>query len=1184
MTLPDVEETSFDICGDLPSGTTVLEASAGTGKTYTIAALAARYLAEGHVQLSDLMMVTFSRMATDELRTRVRDRLIDCEQALAKRRSGRSEIGSDDDPVRDLLCSGSPAEIAARHDRIRAALADFDAATIATTHQFCQTMLNGLGVLADQEPDATFTQDLSDLSREIAADCYLHRFAPLTRPPPVDFDAARRLAREVVGAPDARLVPAMPQTGEEADSDAAQRYGFAVDVRAELDRRKQRHKLYSFDDMLSRLQSTLTDPVHGEIAAERLRQQFRVVLVDEFQDTDPVQWDILRRAFAGHATLILIGDPKQAIYAFRGADVYCYLDAVRAASTMATLDTNWRSDAALTEALNALFGRATLGDPRIGVRPVRAHHQQRRLLPPQESLPTPAVGDGADENATGPDGSAKRHDEEGLEPLRIRVEPYDPETDGLPRVADVRRRIRRDLVNDIDTVLSRRAQIGQGRHRRTIEPSDIAVLVRQNRRAEEIRDALTEAGIPAVVLGANSVYASDLAQEWLTLLSALEQPRQALIRAAALTRFIGWTMHDIATASETDLTNLAATLRRWQRLLATGGVATLLEAIGHQTRLTSRLLSVTGGERDLTDLRHIGQALHAAASTGQLGISALRDWLRQRVDEAQNTSLDERSRRLESDAEAVQILTVHRSKGLEFPVVYLPDAWDRFTPDRDKGEPLRLHDDPDPDDADAGEGSSTGPLALDVGGSSAPGRRDRLARNRREDSGDDLRLAYVAFTRAQLQVVTWWAPSVNTPASALQRLLYRSRAPGQTEPAQRYEITSDPLTLPQPGDGVSIERMDPPDRPRTRDRHPAGPEPLSRRRFDRSLDLDWRRTSYTALTAAVTHAGPPEGPVGSETEPGKEDDETLDAGSAVADEPAAEPDASTTPVSPMDTLPTGADFGTVVHAVLERVDPGTADIEQTLESLAAEELARLPAQPMTATGLAEGIRPTLETPLGPLAGDRRLTDIGLADRLTELSFELPLAGGDHPRADVRLGEVAGLVDAHLPGTDPLTPYASMLAQPGLAEQPLRGFLTGSIDAVLRVRDDNGRPRYLVADYKTNWLGPPDQRPLRVSAYHPDRLPAAMMAAHYPLQALLYSVALHRFLRWRQPDYRPADHLGGILYLFVRGLAGPDTPRPDGIPTGVFSWQPPPGLITDLSDLLDHGRTATRSTAHGGVRP
>jgi len=162
-------------------------------------------------------------------------------------------------------------------------------------------------------------------------------------------------------------------------------------------------------------------------------------------------------------------------------------------------------------------------------------------------------------------------------------------------------------------------------------------------------------------------------------------------------------------------------------------------------------------------------------------------------------------------------------------------------------------------------------------------------------------------------------------------------------------------------------------------------------------------------------------------------------------------------------------------------------------------------------------------------------------------------------------EIAGLLRRHLTGDDPLAGYADDLDVPVLTDRQLRGFLTGSIDAVLRVRGDDGVPRYLVVDYKTNRLGVGEVA--TVDGYGPGPLAAAMRESHYPLQALIYSVALHRYLRWRQPGYDPRTHLGGVLYLFLRGMCGPTTPEVDGVPHGVFSWAPPPGLVTDLSDLL-----------------
>jgi len=198
-----------------------------------------------------------------------------------------------------------------------------------------------------------------------------------------------------------------------------------------------------------------------------------------------------------------------------------------------------------------------------------------------------------------------------------------------------------------------------------------------------------------------------------------------------------------------------------------------------------------------------------------------------------------------------------------------------------------------------------------------------------------------------------------------------------------------------------------------------------------------------------------------------------------------------------------------------------------------------------------------------------LTDLPLEDRLRELDFEFPLVGGDHrdpTRTGVLLRDVAPLLRDHLPPGDPMRHYADRLEQPVLGDQALRGYLSGSIDVVFRVRAGTGH-RYVVADWKTNLLGERGQA-LTAADYAPDRLADAMLHSHYPLQALLYSVVLHRFLRWRLPGYTPAEHLGGVVYLYVRGMCGPETPVVDGHPAGVFSWALPPELVVALSDLLD----------------
>ena len=289
-----------------------------------------------------------------------------------------------------------------------------------------------------------------------------------------------------------------------------------------------------------------------------------------------------------------------------------------------------------------------------------------------------------------------------------------------------------------------------------------------------MRDALAAVGVPAVLSGTASVFGTPAAREWLTLLHALEQPRPIRIRDAALTCFLGRTVAELCGAdgngadgnsadADALLDELGATLRRWAAVLHGKGVAALLEAVTTGTGLPGRLLGVADGERRLTDVRHVGQALHAAAVDAHLGPAALVEWLRHRIDEAAADMGLERSRRLDSDAAAVQIITVHRSKGLEFPVVYVPFGWDRYVP-REPDVPL-LHDD-------------AGTRVLDVGGAGGPSWSEHCARHEAEEAGEDLRLLYVALTRARCQVVAWWVPATTTPHLAAAPAAVRATRSG----------------------------------------------------------------------------------------------------------------------------------------------------------------------------------------------------------------------------------------------------------------------------------------------------------------------------------------------------------------------------------------------------------------------
>ncbi|MBM7517127.1 UvrD-helicase domain-containing protein [Nocardioides nitrophenolicus] len=1114
------EMSPFDIRGPLPTGTTLLEASAGTGKTWTIGALVTRYVAEEGVPLEQLLVVTFGRAASQELREQVRRQLVEAEQALA------GTLLTPPTEVIEQVLDCPPEERRLRHRRVTQALADFDAATIATIHQFCSLVLESLGVAGDTDARARLVEDLDDMLVEVVDDLYLRAFAqlPAGSAPAFTHAEALAIARRVVGDPQADLEPAdLPR-----DDPAGRRVAFATAVRQEMSRRKRRLGVLSYDDLLDQLAVALEPP--DSPARARMRARWRIVLVDEFQDTDPVQWKVFDRAFSGHATMVLIGDPKQAIYAFRGGDVTTYLTAAETATTRQTLAVNRRSDAGLVDCFGRLLGGAELGDPRIVVHDVAAHHQAPRLV-------------GTPKDA----------------PFRMRVvrrETFRKRGGTSLPVNQVRPHIARDLAHDIRALIASGATFGE----RALRPDDIAVICYRHADLAAARAALLEVGVPAVIAGGGSVFATPAAVEWLSLLEALEQPhRTPRVRAAALTSFLGYDAAALDAGGDELSDDLGDRLRSWSEALGRRGVAAVVEA-ATSGGMPERLLGQVGGERTLTDLRHIGEVLHEAALRDQMGAVALLAWLRQQVLEAREGRGAERTRRLDSDADAVQLVTIHASKGLQYPVVYLPSLADRWVGTPDK--PL-FHD-------------AAGRRCLDVAGA-GPDWGDHVQRWRDEDNGEWLRLLYVALTRAQCQVVAWWAPTRNAEASPLHRLLLRGPAadgPGLSgvvpvDPPVPDEDAATRLFATWRDRGAFVPEVAEPGAalpPVPRD----PPAALSARDFTRTVDTGWRRTSYSALSHV--DLGTPVPGVASEPEVEVKDDEDLPP---LVDPAPADPALAV--ASPMAALPVGATFGSLVHAVLEHADPGADDLRAELLGHIDEQLTWWPVD-LDPEVLADALVAVLDTPLGPLMDETTLRRVGTTDRLCELDFELPLSGGDHPvhqaRADdeVLLGDIAALLRAHLPDGDPVRAYADALANPLLGGQALRGYLTGSIDVVLRLPSADGEPRYVVIDYKTNWLGPTDE-PLTADAYRPSALDDAMGHSDYPLQALLYAVVLHRFLRWRQPGYDPARHLGGVAYLYLRGMCGPETPRVEGEPCGIFTWRPPVALVVALSDLLD-GRTGS----------
>ena len=1122
--------TPFTLTDALPTGTLVLEASAGTGKTYAITALAVRFIAEG-IPVSRLLMATFSNAASTELRDRTRTRLRECALALTDPAAARTS----GDELIVLLALGADGDIVLRRERLFAALSDFDAATIATTHTFCNRMLTVLGFLGERDQHYQLVEDANEMARETARDLFVAKYAG-EPDPGVSLGTAEVVACEAVRNASTKLAPLDPMS-----EGGVSWVRLAHAVRDRVRTRKRWSRLRTYDDLQGRLHEIIADAEWGQAACARIRDRFEVVLVDEFQDTDPQQWEILRRCFHGHRPLVLVGDPKQSIYAFRGADVFSYLQASREAQEQRNLTVNWRSDAPLVDALGAILVDAELGDPQIAVRPVHARHAEGRIR--------------------------------NTAPLRLRHfnrRDFTSHTkDGsTPLVPGVRDRVIDDVAADIAATLAGDARIvvddeAGGQIERRLEPGDIAVLLRANATIEPLQRALSAHGIVTVVAGGRSVFASEAARYWWYVMQALDRPSDSRrVRLAAVTPLLGVTPAELDARGEAGIGGLAGALASWARTFEEGGAAAMTAQLVRERHVAQRVLAMADGERLLTDLLQVAALLVEEVAHTGCGLSGLVAWLAESVADGQAVQRRaNQTRRLDRDTAAVQLMTVHASKGLEFPIVYVPFGWDGGRPSRPKT--FTFH-----------EGEVR---YLDVGGEDAAGYHERKRIADAESAGEDLRLLYVALTRARSQVVAWWAPSTTTTSGPLHRVLFSTldrmaamRSGTRSPIPDTIALLDDAreeMLLREVADfhpAIALEAAGRRgDVPRWRPPAPAGSGAAEMvvASFDRPIDDQFRRSSYSSIVRAAhdaAHAAADPVPaVGSEP-----DDQAVRAGELL-DEPADEVgatiesvDAPTGTPSLMNGLPFGARFGTLVHQVLEYVDTDVPDRAAHIRELCATG-ARRAAFDIDVDVLGAALEGVLTTPLGlvddPGADD--LWSIQRTDRLSEMDFELPLADVD---GGFGLAAVAELMRRHLSGDDPLRPYADEVA--GVSDERFHGFLTGSIDSVLRVPGDDGRPRFVVVDYKTNRIRPGD---LVAETFSREAMAQEMMAAHYPLQALLYSVALHRYLRWRLPRYEPEHSLGPVQYQFVRGMVGPATP--DGC--GVFQWKIPAGLVVGLSDLL-----------------
>ncbi|WP_407293360.1 exodeoxyribonuclease V subunit beta [Stutzerimonas zhaodongensis] len=1170
-------------------GRSLIEASAGTGKTWTLTALYARLLLERQLSVGQILVVTYTTAATAELRERIRARLADLLAVY-------DGTPSDDDFL-NRLHARFPDETSRR--RLLLAVHGFDEAAIFTIHGFCQRALQDAAFEAGGDFDSELTADDREIIDALLADAWRSelaeadpawaRFLAKSRITPLWLRQRLRshlgkpyLRVEPQGAPvaaDLRPVEAAWQRAADlwtqagpawvaellahgglsqsthkiikfapwqaeldayfADPavmfdlpDGAAKFGVRALTKAckkgheapvcelahaldelsdrvadalpagkqrlialqvallerlnrELPERKAAQRLLAFDDLLNRLDQALQGPAGDGLAAS-LRAAYPLALIDEFQDTDPIQYAIFDRIYAkgGEASLCFVGDPKQAIYAFRGADLATYITARNQADRPYNLPINYRSTPELIAALNQLFD-----------------HPQPFA---QDDLQYPPVG-AADKKRA----KLRLAEEEGAAPLSLVWLGDDPLGKGEAAqlaASDTARRIALHL----SAADEGRAGFEKDGAFTPLKGGDIAVLVANHRQAGMIADELSARGVPSVRRGRDSVWRSEEAGELAAVLAAYAEPgREGLLRYALATRLLGRSAADLARCQDDqqqwDAEREAA--ERYHQLWQQQGFMRVFRAWLDEQAVAERLLARVDGERRLTNLLHLGELLQAE-SLLRPGLEPLLAWFNaQRGSEGAG---EEALLRLESDAERVQIVTIHTSKGLEYPLVFCPFLWDGKLLGKNR-DSARCHD-------------ASGQSLLDLGSDAL---EDNLERARWEVFAEQLRLAYVALTRARDRLWLHWGPvnlckpkkdgslaDEGLHTSALAWLLHGRELAGAYPLAELGNHLADlnggslrqaiERLVEESGGRMACLPLEQREASTQGAGRAAPPTHLSQ--LNRSLHSAWRIGSFTGLASGLHMEAP--------------DRDALVIPSAGE------------PGSGFFAFPRGARAGTCLHAILEDWARGKGELSELVEpALQAYGL------PLEWKDIATAhLQQVLETDMD--GEGLRLSALQPARRLPELGFTFPVRELDVTRLRALLANPANGLAA------PLREAAARLEF-----DSLKGFLKGFIDLTF---EHDGR--WYIADYKSNWLGPD------ASYYGGERLLQALAGEHYYLQYLIYLVALRRFLRQRLVDFTD-DRLGGAFYLFLRGM-------PEA---GVYFARPDDALLDALDRLFEDGK-------------